>query len=141
MTTTLSVRLPDELSRQLTLLAEASKRTKSFCAIEAITDYVKNESWQLQAIEESLEDLREEFLTDYVFPTMQAGAIYERNAINAAFPILTYDSFDAIDLEDGDVLKINFETSEATNISKGKSMTINPFSEVQLEIYQNGGLF
>lgn len=25
-----------------------------------------------------IEDLREEFLTDYVFPTMQAGAIYER---------------------------------------------------------------
>ena len=69
------------------------------------------------------------------------GAIYERNAINAAFPILTYDSFDEIDLEDGDELKVNFETSEATNISKNKSMTINPFSEVQLEIYQNGGLF
>ena len=69
------------------------------------------------------------------------GAIYERNAINAAFPILTYDSFDAIDLKDGDELKINFETSEATNITKNKSMTINPFSEVQLEIYQNGGLF
>jgi len=25
-----------------------------------------------------VEDLREEFLTDYIFPTMQAGAIYER---------------------------------------------------------------
>ena len=25
-----------------------------------------------------IEDLREEFLTDYVFPTMQAGAVYER---------------------------------------------------------------
>jgi len=24
-------------------------------------------------------DLREEFLTDYVFPTMQAGAVYERD--------------------------------------------------------------
>ncbi|MCK5783688.1 MAG: 3-isopropylmalate dehydratase large subunit, partial [Desulfobacterales bacterium] len=69
------------------------------------------------------------------------GAIYERNAINAAFPILTYDSFGTIDLEDGDELKINFETSEASNITKNKSMTINPFSEVQLEIYQNGGLF
>ena len=65
MTTTLSVRLPDELSRQLTLLAEASKRTKSFCAIEAITDYVKNESWQLQAIEESLEDVKNEHLIDH----------------------------------------------------------------------------
>jgi argininosuccinate synthase len=26
-----------------------------------------------------IEDLRLEFLTDYVFPTMQAGAIYERD--------------------------------------------------------------
>ncbi len=54
MTTALSVRLPDELSQQLELLAAASKRTKSFCAIEAVRDYVKNEFWQLQAIEEDL---------------------------------------------------------------------------------------
>ena len=26
-----------------------------------------------------IEDLQEKFLTEYVFPTMQAGAIYERN--------------------------------------------------------------
>ena len=65
MTTTLSVRLPDELSQQLELLAAASKRTKSFCAIEAIRDYVKNESWQLQAIEEGLEDVRNGRLVDH----------------------------------------------------------------------------
>lgn len=69
------------------------------------------------------------------------GAIYQRNAINAAFPILTYDSFESIDLEDGDVLKVNFETGAATNQSKNKSTNIYPFSEVQLEIYRNDGLF
>ncbi|MBU3929049.1 MAG: 3-isopropylmalate dehydratase large subunit, partial [Bacteroidetes bacterium] len=30
------------------------------------------------------------------------GAIYERNAINAAFPILTYKSLEALELKDGD---------------------------------------
>ncbi len=69
------------------------------------------------------------------------GAIYERNAINAAFPIVTYKEVDSIELQDGDTLKVNFETGEITNMSKGKSTQGEAFSEVQLEIYQNGGLF
>ncbi len=69
------------------------------------------------------------------------GAIYERNAINAPFPILTYNSFENIDLEDGDILKVNFETGEVINKSKNIKTKINPFSEVQLEIYRNDGLF
>ncbi|MFK5854587.1 MAG: aconitase family protein, partial [Bacteroidota bacterium] len=69
------------------------------------------------------------------------GSIYERNAINAPFPILTYNTFESIGLENGDMLNVNFETGEATNKSKNKSTKINPFSEVQLEIYRNDGLF
>lgn len=69
------------------------------------------------------------------------GAIYERNAINAALPIMTYGSVQPIDLEDGDIIRLNFETGEVTNVTKGKSMMADKFSEVQLEIYQNGGLF
>ncbi len=69
------------------------------------------------------------------------GAIYERNAINAAFPILTYDSLDKIDVETGDLISVNFETGEITNNTKSKSASIDPFSEVQLEIYKNDGLF
>jgi len=69
------------------------------------------------------------------------GAIYERNAINAPFPILTYNTFDSIKLEDGDILNINFETGDAVNKTKNLSTKINPFSEVQLEIYKNDGLF
>lgn len=69
------------------------------------------------------------------------GAIYERNAINAPFPILTYNTFENIELEDGDTLKVNFETGDVSNLSKNKSSKVNPFSEVQLEIYKNDGLF
>ena len=69
------------------------------------------------------------------------GAIYERNAINAAFPILTYKSLDGLKLEDGNTMKLNFETGEIVNLKNKLQTTINKFSDVQLEIYQNGGLF
>jgi 3-isopropylmalate/(R)-2-methylmalate dehydratase large subunit len=68
------------------------------------------------------------------------GAIYERNAINAPFPILTYKSLEGLGLKNGDVLKVNFETGEIKNNSNGKSIKINPFYEAQLAIYKNGGL-
>lgn len=69
------------------------------------------------------------------------GAIYERNAINAAFPIVTYESVDELELEDGDKIRVNFETGDITNLKNDKTVRGEKFSEVQLEIYQNGGLF
>lgn len=69
------------------------------------------------------------------------GAIYERNAINAAFPILRYDTIEGLDLSDGDIITANFENGKIVNINKGKSVKAEKFSEVQMEIYQNGGLF
>jgi len=69
------------------------------------------------------------------------GAIYERNAINAAFPILSYDSLEGLELEHFDQIKVNFETGEITNVTKGKTIQGNPFSEVQMDIYQRGGIF
>lgn len=69
------------------------------------------------------------------------GAIYERNAINAAFPILTYHSMDEINLKDGDKISVDFISGKISNLRNGKSTQADPFSEVQMEIYQNGGLF
>jgi 3-isopropylmalate/(R)-2-methylmalate dehydratase large subunit len=69
------------------------------------------------------------------------GAIYERNAINAAFPIFATGDIESLKLEDGDMLKLNFETGEIQNVSKGTFLGSTPFSEVQMEIYQNNGLF
>ncbi|MBL6950341.1 MAG: 3-isopropylmalate dehydratase large subunit [Bacteroidales bacterium] len=70
------------------------------------------------------------------------GAIYERNAINAAMPILTYDPvvLEEIDLKDGDTIRVNFETGELTNLSNEKNVRINKFYDAQLAIYKNGGL-
>ncbi|MDD5570335.1 MAG: aconitase/3-isopropylmalate dehydratase large subunit family protein [Bacteroidales bacterium] len=70
------------------------------------------------------------------------GAIYERNAINAALPILTYnpETLAEIDIQDGDRIKVDFETGQITNLKNEKSAFINKFSEVQIEIYRNGGL-
>jgi 3-isopropylmalate dehydratase small subunit len=69
------------------------------------------------------------------------GAIYERNAINAAFPIVIYNSLNELGLEDKDTIKVNLETGEITNTKNNKSINAEPFSDVQMEIYQNGGLF
>jgi 3-isopropylmalate/(R)-2-methylmalate dehydratase large subunit len=69
------------------------------------------------------------------------GAIYERNAINAAMPILTYDQIADLKIETGDNVKVNFEDGSIENTTKGTTGKINPFSEVQLEIYKRGGLF
>jgi 3-isopropylmalate/(R)-2-methylmalate dehydratase large subunit len=69
------------------------------------------------------------------------GAIYERNAINAALPILSYNSIEELKVKDGDAIRINFETGDFENLSASTKTKINPFYEVQMEIYQNGGLF
>lgn len=70
------------------------------------------------------------------------GAIYERNAINAAFPILTYkeELLDELDLADGDKLKVDFVSGKVTNLSKNKTGFAAPFSDIQLDIYKRGGL-
>ncbi len=69
------------------------------------------------------------------------GAIYERNAINAAMPIVTYNSLDALKLAEGDTIRVNFETGLVENVTKGTKIDANPFFEVQMEIYQKGGIF
>jgi 3-isopropylmalate dehydratase small subunit len=68
------------------------------------------------------------------------GAIYERNAINAAFPVMTYSSFEKIDLKDGDIITLNLLTGDAINERNGLETSINPFYDAQYEIYVRGGL-
>ncbi|MBL8220069.1 MAG: CopG family ribbon-helix-helix protein [Bryobacterales bacterium] len=57
MTGTISIRLNAETKQRLEALAERSKRSKSFLAAEAISQYVEAEEWQLGEIEEGLADL------------------------------------------------------------------------------------
>ena len=70
------------------------------------------------------------------------GAIYERNAINAALPILTYDPecLSEIELKDGDSIRVDFISGKLTNLQNNKKTGINRFYDAQLAIYRNGGL-
>ncbi len=69
------------------------------------------------------------------------GSIYERNAINAAFPILSSGQIASLMLENGDVVRLNFESGVIMNVTKNIQLESSPFSDVQMEIYQNNGLF
>lgn len=51
---TLSVRVPSKARDQLENLANATGRTKSFLAAEAIEYYLATQSWQVKAIEKSI---------------------------------------------------------------------------------------
>jgi 3-isopropylmalate/(R)-2-methylmalate dehydratase large subunit len=70
------------------------------------------------------------------------GAIYERNAINAAMPILTYDPamLEKVNLKNGDRIKVDFLSGELTNLENKKKTKVNKFYDAQLAIYRNGGL-
>jgi homoaconitate hydratase family protein/3-isopropylmalate dehydratase small subunit len=69
------------------------------------------------------------------------GVIYERNAINAAFPIISTDEIGKLGLKDEDEAKVDIETGVICNVRNGKEIKARGFSEVQMEIYQKGGLF
>ena len=67
------------------------------------------------------------------------GAIYERNAINVAFPILE-GRLKKSGIKDGDELEIDFATGAVRNLGSSQEYRLAPFSEVQKEIYLRGGL-
>ena len=56
--TTMTVRIPPEVSDELDALARDTKRTKAYLAGEAITDYVKRNAWQVARIRERLEEAK-----------------------------------------------------------------------------------
>jgi 3-isopropylmalate/(R)-2-methylmalate dehydratase large subunit len=68
------------------------------------------------------------------------GAIYERNAINAAFPIITCKALTDIDLKNGDYIKVNLKTGKIENLQNKKVFVAEPFSDIQFEVYRKGGL-
>jgi 3-isopropylmalate/(R)-2-methylmalate dehydratase large subunit len=69
------------------------------------------------------------------------GAIYERNAINAALPIVTCANLSTLNTKTGDLVLIDFQTGEIKNLSNNSTIAGNKFSEVQMTIYLNDGIF
>ncbi len=56
MSTTMTVRLDDEVKDRLDQLAESTHRSKSFLAAEAIREFVENNEWQIGEITTALQE-------------------------------------------------------------------------------------
>jgi len=50
------MRLPDDLTNQLDVLANATGRSKTFLAGQAIRDYIDRESWQIAEITQAISE-------------------------------------------------------------------------------------
>lgn len=65
MTSTMTIRLDDEMKNRLEQLAKATHRTKSFLAAEAIQKYIEVNEWQIQEIQAALNEAdKGEFASD-----------------------------------------------------------------------------
>ncbi|NNM59295.1 MAG: ribbon-helix-helix protein, CopG family [Legionellales bacterium] len=51
---TLSIRVPPEIRDQLSELSDATGRTKSFLAAEAIEAYLLTQAWQIKSIKKAI---------------------------------------------------------------------------------------
>jgi len=70
MSTTMTIRLEPELKGRLDQLAEATQRSKSFLAAEAIRDFIELNEWQIQAIKEAVKEADNgDFATDKAVST------------------------------------------------------------------------
>ena len=70
------------------------------------------------------------------------GAIYKRNAINSGFPIVVLPGLDQIYsvFTTGDQLEIDFGTGRLV-VNGQQVFQAEPFSKVQMDIFQAGDLF
>jgi len=65
MSTTMTIRLEPELKQRLDQLAEATHRSKSFLAVEALRDFIELNEWQIQEIKSALKEADEgDFASD-----------------------------------------------------------------------------
>lgn len=80
MSTTMTVRLEDDIKDRLDALAEATQRSKSFLAAEAIRSYVENNEWQIGEIQAALKEADAgDFASD-----KEVSALAKKWQVNAA---------------------------------------------------------
>jgi len=62
---TVSTRLDPETAKKLELLVKSTARSRSYLVAEAIGNYVEDQAWQIEAIEEGIKDADQgKFATD-----------------------------------------------------------------------------
>lgn len=63
-TTVLTLRVPEEVKAKLDKLAQATHRSKSFLAEEAIARYLDLEAWQVGEIEQAIKEADQDDFAD-----------------------------------------------------------------------------
>ncbi|MBI5329823.1 MAG: ribbon-helix-helix protein, CopG family [Betaproteobacteria bacterium] len=58
MTQTVSIRLEDDVIARIDALTRATERSRAWLMAQAVTQYVEHESWQIEAIQSTLESMR-----------------------------------------------------------------------------------
>ncbi len=56
MSTTMTLRIEDDVKDRLEKLADSTQRSKSFLAAEAIREYVENNEWQITEIKAAIKE-------------------------------------------------------------------------------------
>jgi RHH-type rel operon transcriptional repressor/antitoxin RelB len=79
MSTTMTIRLDDEVKERLDHLADATHRSKSFLAAEAIRAYVEANEWQIGEVRAALKEAdAEDFASD-----KEVAAVARKWKVNA----------------------------------------------------------
>ena len=74
----MSICLPDELADQLKDLSEITGRTKNFLAVQALRNFIEQESWQIAEIKKGLAEADAgDFATDEEMQALNAKWGYE----------------------------------------------------------------
>lgn len=65
MSTTMTIRLSPDLKERLGYLAEATNRSRSYLAAEAIRDFIELNEWQIRETKDALKEAdKEDFATE-----------------------------------------------------------------------------
>ena len=79
MSTTMTLRLEDDVKARLDKLADATQRSKSFLAAEAIREFVENNEWQIREIKAAIKEANAgDFASDEEVATL--GKKWKMNA-------------------------------------------------------------
>ncbi len=80
--------------------------------------------------------LKEAGVSAVIAPTF--ARIFYRNAFNMGLPI--FELPEAVEIEEGDTIKVDMDNGEIINISQAKSYKFNPIPEFMQELVDAGGL-
>jgi len=70
------------------------------------------------------------------------AAIYQRNAVNAALPLVLFPGLEEAPVATGDEVELDLATGSLRNLTSGDEVSgVRPLSQVQLDILQAGDLF